>query len=136
METEDEYMVTADTITVEDTARKHLYSVPEYKLTIMRRKAGGHQLEPRRVVYFHRDDLQPSQQDIYDAEGNLETQVTYGPYQDFDSIRYPSSITIKRPLDDVQIVLTIDKVVENESLGPATFQNKNIPEGTPEKNLQ
>jgi hypothetical protein len=135
METEDEYMVTADTITVEDTARKHLYSVPEYKLTIMRRKAGGHELAPRRVVYFHRDDLLPSQQEIYDAEGNLETQVTYGPYQDFDSIRYPSSITIKRPLDDVQIVLTIDKVVENESLGPATFEIKNIPAGTPVKNL-
>jgi hypothetical protein len=136
MEPEDEYMVTADTITVEDAARKHLYSIPEYKLTIMRRKAGSHELAPRRVVYFHRDDLVPSQQDIYDGEGNLETQVTYGPYQDFDSIKYPSSITIKRLLDDVQIVLTVDKVVENQPLGEDPFQIKNIPAGTPVKNLQ
>jgi outer membrane lipoprotein-sorting protein len=135
MEPEDEYMVTADTITVEDAARKHLYSIPEYKLTIMRRKTGSHELAPRRVVYFHRDDLQPSQQEIYDSEGNLETQVTYGPYRDFDSIRYPSSITIKRLLDDVQIVLTIDKVVQNQPLGEDPFQIKNIPAGTPVKKL-
>jgi outer membrane lipoprotein-sorting protein len=136
MEPEDEYMVTADTITVEDTARKHLYSVPEYKLTIVRRKPGSSQLEQRRVVYFHRDDLMPSQQDIYDSEGNLETQVTYGPYQDFDTIKYPSSITIKRLLDDIQIVLTVEKVSQNQSLGEEPFQMKYIPDGTPVKNLQ
>jgi hypothetical protein len=136
MEPEDEYMVTADTITVEDAARKHLYSVPEYKLTIMRPKPGSHEFQSRRVVYFHRDDLEPSQQDIYDSEGNLETQVTYGPYQDFDSIKYPSSITIKRLLDDVQIVLTVDKVVQNQPLGEGPFQIKNIPEGTPVTKLE
>ena len=36
-----------------------------------------------RVVTFHRDDLLPYQQDLYDSEGNLETEVFYGRYVDF-----------------------------------------------------
>jgi len=135
LEPEDEYMVTADAPTVEDASRKHLYSVPEYKLTIVRRKPGSAQLETRRVVYFHRDNLLPSQQDIYDSEGNLVTQVTYGPYKDFDSIQYPSSITIMRPLDKVQIVLTINSVVQNQPLGPDPFEINNIPKDTPVKDM-
>jgi hypothetical protein len=136
LDPDDLYSVTADTETVEDSAKKHLYTVPEYVLNISRRKADSQQLVPLRVITFHRDDLKPYQQDIYDSEGNLETEVTYGPYRDFDSARYPSSITIKRPLDDVQIVLTIDKVVQNQGLGEDPFQIKNIPEGTPVQSLE
>jgi outer membrane lipoprotein-sorting protein len=113
---DDEYMVTADTITVEDSARKHLYSVPEYKLSIMRRKGNGHELEPRRVVYFHRDDLEPYQQDIYDSDGNLVTQVTYAGYQDFDGNKYPSSVVISRPSEEIRITLSVDRVKENPPL--------------------
>ncbi len=88
-----------------------------------------------RVVTFHRDDLLPYQQDIYDKEGNLETQVTYADYQDFDSGRYPSTITIKRPLEEYQIVLTVDKVVENMTLTDDQFVVK-IPAGTETQNLE
>ncbi|MGD0891997.1 MAG: hypothetical protein ABR923_10715 [Terracidiphilus sp.] len=118
---EDDYEVTADTITVEDSARKHLYSVPEYKLNIMRRKGNGHELEPRRVVYFHRDDLQPYQQDIYDSNGNLVTQVTYAGYQDFDGSKYPSSVVIMRPLEEIRITLSVDSVKENQPLPDNQF---------------
>ena len=82
-----------------------------------------------RVITFRRDDLLPYQQDIYDNDGNLETQVDYANYQDFDSVSYPSTITIKRPLEDYQIVMTVDKVVENQTLTDDQFQIK-IPEGT------
>jgi hypothetical protein len=116
LEPDDEYMVTAETVTVEDTARKHLYSVPEYRLSIMRRKPGSQELAPVRVVTFHRDDLLPCEQDIYDSEGNLETQVFYAAYQDFGTDKYSSSVVIKRPLEEVQIILTVDKVVENQAL--------------------
>jgi hypothetical protein len=102
----------------------------------VRRKPGSAQLETRRVVYFHRDNLLPSQQDIYDREGNLVTQVTYGPYKDFDSIQYPSSITIMRPLDKVQIVLTIDSVKQNAPMTADQFEITNIPKGTPVKDMQ
>jgi outer membrane lipoprotein-sorting protein len=136
LESDDFYSVTADTVTVEDTARKHLYSIPEYILSISRRKPGSQELMPVRWVYFHRDDLLPYEQDVYDSEGNLETQVLYSAYQDFDSGSYPSSITIKRPLDEFQIVLTVEKVTENMDLKDDQFQINNIAEGTKIQNLE
>jgi hypothetical protein len=121
MDPNDEYMVTADTVTVEDAARKHLFAVPEYKLSIMHTKANGHELEPRRVVYFHRDDLQPYQQDIYDSDGNLVTQVVYAGYQDFEGSKYPSSVVITRPMEEIRIVLSVDSVKENQPLPDNQF---------------
>jgi outer membrane lipoprotein-sorting protein len=118
------YEATADAPTVEDTARKHLYSVPQYVLNISRRKSGSQQLLPVRRVYFHREDLEPYEQDIYDSEGNLETQVIYDAYQQFDSIMYPSSIVIRHPLDEseeIKIVLTVDDLHENQVFADDLF---------------
>lgn len=120
LEPDDEYMVTADSNTVEDKVRKHLYMVPEYQLSIMRRKAGSPRKTPVRVVTFHRDDLLPYEQDIYDADGNLETQVLYSGYKDFGTGTYPSSVLIKRPLEEAQVVLTVEKVAENPKNPPLT----------------
>jgi outer membrane lipoprotein-sorting protein len=135
LEPDDLYSVTADTETVEDTAKKHLYTVPEYVLNISRRKPGSQELVPLRVITFHRDDLEPYQQDVYDSDGNLETEVTYGPYQTFDSTKYPSTITIKRPLEEFQIVLTVQSLKQNQPLPDDQFQVK-IPEGTEIQQLQ
>jgi len=135
LEPGDLYTVTADTVTVEDAPRKHFYSVPEYILGIMRRKAGSQQLTPVRVVTFHREDLMPYQQDLYDAEGNLETQVFYSNYADFGTSRYPSSVTIKRPLEEYQIVLTVEKVTENMELKDDQFQFE-MPQGTTIQKLE
>jgi hypothetical protein len=121
LSSDDEYMVTADTFTIEDAAKKHLYSIPQYILTVMRPKPGSPKKTPVRVVYFHRDDLQPYQQDIYDADGNLATQVYYQAYQDFDSGRYPSSITIKRLPEEITVVLTIEEVHINQTLKDDQF---------------
>lgn len=130
LEPDDEYMVTADTVTVEDPARKHLYLVPEYKLTILRDKPGNPlQKIPLRVVTFRRDDLLPSAQEIFDAEGNLETQVYYSNYKEFGDSKYPSQVLIKRPLEEVQVVLTVESVKENQQLTDDQFQIK-LPEGT------
>jgi len=135
LEPGDLYAVTADTSTEEDAARKHFYTVPEYILSIMRPKPGSQQLTPVRVVTFHREDLMPYQQDLYDAEGNLETEVFYSNYTDFGTSRYPSKVTIKRPLEEYQIVLTVDKIVENMALTDDQFQIK-VPEGTAIQRLE
>jgi outer membrane lipoprotein-sorting protein len=131
----DEYMVTSDTDTVEDAAKKHLYLVPEYILSIMRAKPGSHELAPVRVVRFHREDLEPYEQDIYDTTGTLETVVLYSSYAKYGASLYPSRVTIKRPLEDYQIVLTIEDVKENMELKDDQFQIK-IPEGTQIQNLE
>ncbi|MGD0548251.1 MAG: hypothetical protein ABR991_10560, partial [Terracidiphilus sp.] len=139
LEPEDEYMVTADTVTVEDAVRKHLYSVPEYKLTVMRRKPGSPQKTPLRVVTFHRDDLLPYEEDVYDNEGNLETRVFYSAYQDFGASKYPSKVVIDRPLEEIHIELIIDKVVENQPLSDEEWRKQfelKLTEGTQIQNLE
>jgi outer membrane lipoprotein-sorting protein len=135
LEPGDLYAVVADSETVEDAARRHLFAVPEYILSISRSKPGSQQLTPVRVVVFRRDDLLPYQQDLYDGEGNLETQVDYANYRNFDSVRYPSTIIIKRPLEEYQLVLTVESVQQNMPLTDDQFQIK-IPAGTPIQNLE
>ncbi|MGD0631831.1 MAG: hypothetical protein ABR987_21070 [Terracidiphilus sp.] len=129
MQPDDEYYVTSDSITVEDAARKHLYTVPEYKLYIVQRMPNSPQLRPLRVVYFHRDDLEPYQQDIYDVDGNLDTQVLYDGYQVFEGGKFPSTVTIMRPLEEIQIVLSVEDVKKNQTLPDDQFVVP-IPEGS------
>lgn len=135
LEPGDEYMVASDTDTVEDTAKKHLYLVPEYILSIMRRKPGSHELAPVRQVHFHREDLLPYEQDLYDSNGTLETVVLYASYANYGTSLYPSRVTIKRPLEDYQIILTVEEVKENMALTDDQFLIK-IPEGTQIQNLE
>jgi outer membrane lipoprotein-sorting protein len=132
---DDFYTLTADTETIEDTAKKHLYSVPEYILSITRHNSGTRNDTPVRVVTFHREDLLPYQQDLYDNNGNLETQVSYTHYMKFGSGKYPSTVTIKRPLEGVQLVLTVEKVVDNMPLTDDQFQIS-MKEGTKIQNLE
>ena len=135
LDPDDLYSVVADSETIEDAERKHLYTVPEYVLSISRRKGDSRQLTPVRVVTFHRDDLLPYQQDLYDSDGNLETQVNYANYRDFESGKYPSTIVIERPLEEYQVILTVEDVKENQTLTDDQFVVK-VPEGTETQKLE
>jgi hypothetical protein len=126
--TGNEYMVEGDSETIEDPSRKHLYLEQEYTLTVMQPKAGPEKL-PLRVITFHRDDMLPYDQDVYDSDGNLETQVRYDNYVEFGTVKYPSKITIKRPQEGIQLMLTVDDVQENVPVTDDQFQVK-IPDGT------
>jgi hypothetical protein len=126
---DDDYSMTADTNTVEDPTKKHLLIIPEYILSVMRPRPDSRELQPLRVIHIHRQDLLPYQQDLYDEHNTLDTVVIYGPYADYGNMRYPSTITIRRPVEQNQVVLTVDKVVQNMPLNDDQFQIK-IPEGT------
>ncbi|MGA8672623.1 MAG: hypothetical protein WB679_22290 [Terracidiphilus sp.] len=132
---DDFYSVTADTETIEDVAKKHLMIVPEYVLSITRHNPGSRSDTPVRVVTFHRDDLLPYQQDLYDRDGNLETQVAYNKYAQFGTSKYPSIVTIKRPLEGIQIELTVERVIENPKLTDEQFQIK-MPDGIKVQTLE
>jgi hypothetical protein len=134
LEPDDEYTLTADSDTVEDASKKHLLIIPEYNLSVMRPSPGNREHQPIRVIHIHREDLLPYQQDLYDDHNNLETQVIYGRYVDFGDHKYPSTVTIKRPMELYQVVLTVEKVTENMPLSDDQFQIK-IPEGTKIQNL-
>ncbi|MGO9437367.1 MAG: hypothetical protein ACLPH3_17475 [Terracidiphilus sp.] len=132
---DDFYSVTADTETIEDAAKKHLMIMPEYVLSITHHNPGSRNDTPVRVVTLHRDDLLPYQQDLYDGKGNLETEVFYSKYADFGSGKYPSDVTIKRPLEGLQIELTVERVIENPKLTDDQFQVK-MPDGVKVQKLE
>ena len=135
LEPDEFYSVTSDSETIEDTAKKHLFFVPEYVLSITRHIPGSHRDKPVRVITFHREDLLPYEQDLYDGEGNLETHVTYRDYKDFGSGMYPATVTIKRPLEDSQIVMLVEKVTENVEVPPDEFAVQ-VPPEAEIKNLE
>jgi hypothetical protein len=130
LEPDDYYAAISDTETIEDAAKKHLYLMPEYVLSITQHATNGSRRDkPVRVITFHRDDLLPSNQDLYDAKGNLESQVIYSDYKDFGGTQYPTRVVIKRPLEGIQIALTVEKVVKNQKLPEDEFTIE-IPPGT------
>lgn len=102
--------------------------LPEYALTIVRQKQHSQQLIPERVIHFSRVDLMPFEEDSYDSAGAIETVTVYGPFVDFEGTRYPKTITIKRPLEEYQIVITIDKLAVNSQLTDSQFELK-LPDG-------
>ena len=118
-------------------AKKHLYTMPEYVLNIIRHAPNGSRRDkPVRVITFHRDDLLPSNQDLYDDKGNLESQVSYSNYVSLGESKYPTRVVIKRPLEGIQIVLTVEKVVNNQKALPADEFTLPIPPGTQIQHLQ
>jgi hypothetical protein len=127
--------LTADTNTVLDPKQKQLLLQPEYAVSVFRKTAESNVLVPERVIHVSRVDLLPSGEDIYDKDGNIQTQAVYGPYQSFGDFRYPGSITIKRPLEEWQVVITFEKVTVNQTLKDNQFQ-LDIPSGTQIQNLQ
>lgn len=126
---DDLYSVTADTETIEDVKKKHLLLVPEYILNVMRRRPETQELTPVRVVTFHRDDLLPYEQDLYDEKGNLVTQVSYENYNDFGSGLFPARVVIKRPIEGIKIELDVLRVTKNPKFPADEFEVK-IPDGT------
>jgi hypothetical protein len=131
---EDELLPSADSKTEINPKTRKLELIPEYVLTVAQRQGNSNILQPKRVIYFSRIDLRPIEEDIYDQAGQIQTQATYGPLQTFGEQRFPGTITIKRPLDQYQILITFQKLVVNQPLNDEQFQ-LTIPEGTPVQKL-
>jgi outer membrane lipoprotein-sorting protein len=135
LDSDDNYSVTADTETVEDPSKKHLLLMPEYVVNITRSKPNSREQTPVRVITLNRVNLQPIQQDLYDSDGNLATHVTYSNYRDFGFGPYPGTITIKRPLENFELVLAVEKVTQNMPLNDDQFVGK-VPPETQVQHLQ
>jgi len=127
--------LTADTDTTIDPKTKQLMIQPDYVLSVLRRKGDSNELIPERVIRFSRIDLHPYEEDIYDTKGAIQTEAIYGPDQTFGPIRFPGAITIKRPLEEYQIVVTFQKIIANQKLPDDQFVLK-TPSGTVVKQLQ
>jgi outer membrane lipoprotein-sorting protein len=134
LDPDNEYMVAQQTETISDAANKHLFNEPEYVLNVMRRKS-GQESQPVRTVIFHREDMLPYVQYIYDKSGAVETQIVYSNYAEFTAGKYPSKITIKRPQEGIQLVLSVLRIQQNVPL-PSDQFNIKIPDGATIKTLK
>ncbi len=104
-----------------DATKKYVVDEPEYDLGIFRQVPGSPELKTQRVVHIGRETLMPYQQDSYDDKGRLVTVATYDAYQKFGDQLFPSVITIQRPLDQLQLKLTITKLTVNTPLDDSQF---------------
>lgn len=126
--------LTSNTYTKLDPKTKQLMVLPDYELSVLRRKPDSQELVPERVIHFNRVDLRPYEEDIYDSRGAIQTQAIYGPDQKFGTVEFPGSITIKRPLEEYQIVMTFTKLRTNLTLNNDQFELK-TPSGVVVKQL-
>lgn len=122
--------VTADSnnLVVNSKTRK-LEIRPEYLLTVQVRQPNTRFTQVHRVIHISRIDLRPVEQDIYDDNGQVQTQAVYGSLQTFGTERFPGTITIKWPQQQEQILITVEKLRVNLPLANDQFELK-IPEGT------
>ena len=126
--------LTNSSATTMDPRTKQLLETPQYELTVLNPgQAGGPPgiakvYQAQRVIKFSRVDLLPTEQDIYDKNGDLETQVVYGKYQTYSGIQFPGTITINRTLQEYRIGLTVEKVIFNQPLPDDQFVPPKIPE--------
>jgi len=131
---DDLLLVTSDSPTGMNPKTKKLEFQPEYLLTVLNREGGSNVLMARRVIHFSRLDLRPIEEDIYGSNGEVQTQATYGPLQTFGTEHFPGTITIKWPLQQQQILITMQKLVINQPLNDEQFQ-LTVPENTPVQRL-
>ncbi len=102
-----------------ESGKKVLTEEPDYDITISR-ITNDHHMERVRVIHFGRLTLKPYQQDIY-HQGRIVTSVTYGKYQHFNDLDYPTEIVITRPLDEYKLKIDVTKLVLNGAMADDEF---------------
>ena len=116
--------LTTDVRIVQDPKKKKdLIEEPDYELQILSQPQ-GQTVHTHRVIHISRIDLEPFQQDIYDADGKVVTQAVYSNYRKYGNISFPSKIVITRPLDQYSLTVTITKPALNQPMDNDQFDLK------------
>lgn len=125
----------SDTQILVSENNKHATELPDYDLNILRRKGTSNELETLRVIHFNRTTLLPYRQDIYDDQGRLATTTLYDNFKTFEGRQFPTVLTIKRPLEEFEVKMTINKLSVNQKLDNDQFE-LTIPASVPVQKMQ
>ena len=134
--TTDEFVTLTESTRVLQPESKHQDAIeePDYELTIMKKKDGNPAILQRtRVIHISRVTMLPFQQDIYNADGQVETQATYDHYQPYGDQQFPALVVIKRPLDEYSLKVEITKLTLNEPFSDDQFELAIPPEAKVQK---
>ena len=101
--------------------RKQQIVEPDYDIELLSQPQGD-VASALRVIHISRVNLLPWRQDIYNADGKIETQAFYDNYKTFGDIQFPATIRIERPLDELSLTITMQKSTKfNLKLDPDSF---------------
>lgn len=115
LEGDQDVAMTQDSRTLPEKSHKYVIVEPDYNLEFLS-PPDGKVAHAIRVIHIGRTTLLPYQQDIYNDDGKVATQATYSDYQKFGDIIFPKKIVISRPLDELTLSITFDKVTFNQPL--------------------
>lgn len=115
--------------------RKDLIQEPDYDILFLSQPQNN-VANTLRVIHIGRSNLLPYRQDIYNAEGQIETEADYSDYHRFGEINFPTKIVIQRKLDDLALTITVDtsKTNFNQPLDADTFA-LSVPPGYAVQNM-
>lgn len=99
---------------IRDPKQKKWVDEPTYVLSIIQKQVQGWYLV-RRIIISRRD-LRPQQQLIYDNDGSIVTEATYGSFGETQGIFFPMEIAIRRPKEGNTIRLVFTKLEMNPEL--------------------
>jgi outer membrane lipoprotein-sorting protein len=121
--------MTQDSRTLPDPRnRKGLIEEPDYDIEFLS-QPNGEVASTLRVLHISSANLLPWRLDIYNADGKVETQASYSNYQKYGDIDYPTKIVIERPLDELDLTITITRANFNQKLPDDQFK-LDMPDGT------
>jgi len=127
--------LTSDTQVLVSEDNKHATELSDYDLNVLRRKGTSNELQTLRVIHINRTTLLPYRQDIYDDQGRLVTTALYDNYQTFGDKQFPTVLTIKRPVDELEIRMTVSKLIANQKMEDNQFELK-IPDNITVQKMQ
>ncbi|MGH9355310.1 MAG: outer membrane lipoprotein-sorting protein [Terriglobia bacterium] len=81
-------------------------------------------VELERKIWFDRSNLQISRVELYGSGGKYLEDVRYSDYRDFDGLRYPAQIAIRRPVEDYSLTIKILNARFNAPLPASKFTLK------------
>jgi hypothetical protein len=106
--------------------RKQQIVEPDYDIELLSQPQGD-VASALRVIHISRVNLLPWRQDIYNADGKIETQAFYDNYKTYGDIQFPTKIRIERPLDELSLNITITKNTLNRKPDTDPFDIGPIP---------
>ena len=106
---------------VRDPKSKKEVDQPNYTLIVLRRDDGGEWKLSRKIL-ISRENLMPSRQIVYDKDGSIATDASYNDFEMFDGVTFPTVVSIWRPQEEYEVVLTVQKLRLNEPLKDAQFE--------------
>ena len=74
-----------------------------------------------RRVWFDRFDLSIVRQKLFGEHGQVNSDITYREFKNFDGISFPTEINLKRPQEDYSLKIQVTKAKINDELENQKF---------------